>query len=82
MGQAGERPRAAITARTSQLRSRKVGARVGGRPATAVARRGRSPLRRASLFRQIIKYPRENYRPLFGINGPETKPQRRYEFVL
>jgi hypothetical protein len=78
MEHAGERPRAGITARTSQEGS----ARVGGRPATAVAGLGRSPLRRPSLRRKIIKNPRDHHRSLLGFDGSEAKPQRGLELVL
>jgi hypothetical protein len=56
MGQAGERPMQKKDTR-SNTQSGFVKARVrdGGRLATAVAELGGSPLRRASLFRQIIQ---------------------------
>jgi hypothetical protein len=56
--------------------------RAGGRPATAVARLGRSPLRRASLFRQIVKHPGDDYRTFLSFDSSEAKPQRRDELSL
>jgi hypothetical protein len=78
MGQAGERPRAATTARTSQNGC----TRVGGRPATAVARLGRSPLRCASLFREIVKHPGDDDRTFLSFDNSQAKPQRCDELSL
>jgi hypothetical protein len=58
MGQAGE-PASKGTSTVSTCVDTTEGLqhRAGGRPATAVARLGRSPLWRASLFRQIVERP-------------------------
>jgi hypothetical protein len=58
--------------------------RAGGPPATAVARLGRSPLRRASLFRQIVKHPGDDYRTFLSFDSSVadlalgTEPAKRH----
>jgi hypothetical protein len=78
MGQAGERPRAAITARTSQK-----GSATRRRPASECRRKpGRTPLRRASLFRQILQDQCDGSSTLLCLDQPEPEPQGRNELVL
>jgi hypothetical protein len=74
--------RVSVRGQQSPLEHLRRHARVGGRPATPVARLGRSPLRRTSLFREIVKRPGDDYRTFLSFDSSQAKPQRCDELIL